>query len=187
MQRDAVEDLDRDAPTNDQPFDQIEAVQFGAAIDDPRQIPTRTGRRTTHSSAAVQGSAALQDQTDGANGRCVGQTPGEPLAMDGCGPELAEVAAVTQFLAEGQHEGLALSLGAIDRRGQAARVVGPIDAIEALSLGTFDPALHGSQCDAELPGHVTQGGPASDGLNHGTSALFGRGFFRMTDSSGKGF
>ena len=62
--------------------------------------------------------------------------------MDGCGPELTEVTGVPQFLAEGQHEILALSLGAIDGRGQAARVVGPVDAIESLSLGTFDPALH---------------------------------------------
>jgi hypothetical protein len=107
--------------------------------------------------------------------------------MDGCGPERAEVTAVTQFLAEGQHEVLALALGAIDGRGQATRVVGPVDAIKALSLGTFDPALHSSQCDAELPGHLMQGGPASHGLDHGTSALFGRGFLRRADSSEKGF
>jgi hypothetical protein len=107
--------------------------------------------------------------------------------MDGCGPELAEVTGVTQLLAEGQHEVLAFSLGAIDGRGQAARVVGPVDAIEALSLGTFDPALHGGQCDAELPGHLTQGGPATDGFDHVTSALFGRGFFLMADPSAKGF
>ena len=187
MHRDAVENLDQRAATNDQPFDQIEAVQLGTPVDEPRQVPSRTGWGTPDSAAAVQRSASLQDQADGANGRWVGQTTGEPLAMDGCGPELAEVAGVTQFLAESQHEVLALSLGAIDGRGQAARVVSPVDAIEALSLGTFEPALHGGQCDAELPGHLTQGGPASDGLDQGTSALFGRGFLRMADSSGKGF
>jgi hypothetical protein len=107
--------------------------------------------------------------------------------VDGYGPELAEVTVVPELLAEGQHKILALPLGAVDGRGQAARVVGPVDAIEALSLGTFDPALHGSQCNAELPGDLTQGGPASNGLDHGTSALFGRGFLLMADSSGKGF
>jgi hypothetical protein len=107
--------------------------------------------------------------------------------VDSDRPELAEVTGVTQLLAEGQHEILALPLGAIDGRGQAARVVSPVDAIEALSLGTFEPALHGGQCDAELPGDLTQGGTASDGLDHGTSALLGRSFFLMADSSAKGF
>jgi hypothetical protein len=107
--------------------------------------------------------------------------------MDGCGPELAEVTGVTELLAEGQHEILALPLSAIDGRGQAARVVTPVDAIEALSLGPFEPALHGGQCDTELLGDLTQGGAASDGLDHGTSALFVSGFFLMADSSAKGF
>jgi hypothetical protein len=107
--------------------------------------------------------------------------------MDGCGPELAEVTGITELLAEGQHEILTLPLGAIDGRGQAARVVAPVDTIKSLSLGPFDPALHGGQCDAELLGLLTQGGPASDGLDHGTSVLFGRGFLLMADSSAKGF
>jgi hypothetical protein len=106
--------------------------------------------------------------------------------VDGGRPELAEVTGVTQFLAEGQHEILPLPLGAIDGRGQAARVITPVDAIEALSLGTFEPALHGGQCHAELLGDLTQGGPTSDGLDHGTSALFGRGFFLTIPDFGAG-
>jgi hypothetical protein len=176
VQGDAIENLDRSASTNDQPLDQVEAVQFGTPVRDPGQVPTRTGRGTTDSPTAVQGSASLQDQADRANGRRIGQATGEPRAVDGGCPELAEVTGLTQLLAEGQHQVLPLPLGAIDRRGQATRVVGPVHAIEALSLGAFDPALHRGQSHAELLGHLTHGGTASDGLDHGTSALFRRGF-----------
>src|SRR5690242_3950597 len=54
MQRDAVENLDLDAPTNDQPFDQIEAVQLGTPVGNPRQVPARTRWWTPDSPAAVQ-------------------------------------------------------------------------------------------------------------------------------------
>jgi hypothetical protein len=91
------------------------------------------------------------------------------------------------MLSRGLTSQLRMALGAIDRLEQAARLVGPIDAIEALSLSTFNPALHCGRRDAELLGHLTEGGSASDGLDHGMSALLGRGFLLMADSSAKGF
>jgi hypothetical protein len=56
-----------------------------------------------------------------------------------------------------------------------------------LSLGALDPALHGGQSHAELLGDLTHGGSVSDSLDHGTSALLGRGFLLMADSSPDGF
>ena len=187
MQRDAVEDLDLDAPTNDQPFDQIEAIQLGTPVGEWRQVPTRTRWWTTDSPTAIQGAASLQDQADGANAGWIGQATGEPLAVDSGGPELTEVAGVTQLLANGQYEVLPRALGAIDRCRQAARAVGPVDAIQALSGGALDPALHSGQGHAELLGDLTQGGSVSDGVDQGTSALLGRGFLLRADSSAEGF
>jgi hypothetical protein len=56
-----------------------------------------------------------------------------------------------------------------------------------LSLGACDPALHGGQSHAELLGDLTPGGTASYGLDQGTSALLGRGFLLMADSSPDSF
>jgi len=49
--------------------------------------------------AVVQGAAALQDQADGADRGRVGDAAGEQFAVDGGGPELAEVTGVAQLLA----------------------------------------------------------------------------------------
>src|SRR5262249_23546833 len=112
---------------------------------------------------------------------------GEPFAANGSGSELAEITGEAQLLAKGQHQILPLSLGAVDRRGQATGAVAPVHAIQALVLGPCDPALHGGQGHAELVSDLAHRGAAPDGLDHLLPLPCSVGFLLMAVSSTKGF
>src|SRR5215475_7265320 len=71
------------------------------------------GRRSLR--RASRAPQALQDQADGADRGRVGDAAGEQFAVDGGRPELAEVTGVVQLLADGQHEVLQVTLGAVNR------------------------------------------------------------------------
>ena len=172
VQGDAGEDLQLDAALQGQALDAVEAVQLGPAAGELGQVPAPWRGRAAHTAVAVQRAAAREDQADGAQGRRVGPAAGQPLPVDGRRTDLAQVA-VAQLLAELHVAVLAGGVGAVDRAGQAARAVGPIDAVEALATGACQPVLHGGQGDAELAGDAPQGGAAARGLDHGTSALGG--------------
>jgi hypothetical protein len=103
--------------------------------------------------------------------------------VDGGRPELAEVTGVVQLLADGQHEVLQVTLGAVNRRGQAAGSVCPVHPIQAPVAGSCHPALHGGQGDAEAVGDVAQGSAGTDGCDHLAAALGGIGFLHMAVSS----
>jgi len=59
MQRDAIEDLDLGAVLDDQPLDDVEAVQFGSSRGDLGQVPTPRRGRAPDPLATVEGSLAL--------------------------------------------------------------------------------------------------------------------------------
>jgi hypothetical protein len=85
---------------------------------------------------------------------------------------LWEVTGVVQLLADGQHEVLQVTLGAVDRRGQAAGSIWPIHPIQALVDGSCQPALHGGQGDVEAVGDVAQGSAGTDGFEHLAASVF---------------
>jgi hypothetical protein len=88
-----------------------------------------------------------------------------------------------QLLADGQHEVLQVTLGAVNRRGQAAGSICPVHPIQALVAGSCHPALHGGQGDAEAVGDVAQGRAGTDGFDHLAAPLSGVGFLHMAVSS----
>src|SRR5262249_27308220 len=184
MQRDAVENLDRNAALDDQALDAIKAIQLSTPISDVGQVPPRRRWGAAQPMAVVQGAAALQDQADGADRGQVGDAAGEQLAVDGGRPELAEVAGVAQLLAGGQNEVLQVALGAVDRGRQAAGAVGPVHAIQALRTGPCDPALHRTQSDAKSVSDLARGDSLADGFNH-LAAPFGPVSFLLMAVSSK--
>src|SRR4029077_17942960 len=185
VQGDAVEDLDGNAALDDQALDAIKAIQLGTPIGDVGQVPPRRRWGTAQPMAVVQRAAALQDQADGADRGRVGDAPGEQFAVDGGGPELAEVAGVAQLLADGQDEVLQVTLGAVDRMRQAAGACGPVHAIQTLLTGPCGPALHRTQSDAKSVSDLARGHSLADGFNHLATSFEPVSFLLMAVSSKK--
>jgi hypothetical protein len=129
----------------------------------------------------------LQDQTDGPQGRWIGQATGQPFTVDGNRPKLSEITGLTELLPDRQDEILQRTIGAVDRRGQTAGAVGPVHPIQALVARPRDPALHRAQSDAKLIRDLTQRQTAADGFDHLASLLDGACFLLMAVSSLEGF
>src|SRR3954447_7349771 len=64
MQRDAVEDLDLGAALDDQPLDDVDAVEFLTAAGHLRQVPAPRWWRTSGPALAVQHAPAVKDAVD---------------------------------------------------------------------------------------------------------------------------
>src|SRR5262245_62473666 len=90
--------------------------------------------------------------------------------MDDLGAVETQVAELTQFLAQLQDEVFEVGVGAL-RVVRRVRPIGPIDAIEALALGTANPQQHGGGADAESCGHATQRTPPANGGYHVTTPV----------------
>jgi hypothetical protein len=176
MQGHAVENLDLDAAPDDQPFHDVEAVEFRAPAGHVRQIPPPRWRWSPDTVAVVERSPPLQDAADGSRGRRVRDALGQQRAVDRLGAELTEVAGVPELLADAQDEVLQLAFRPVDGRGQAAGAVAPIHPIQALASGATDPALHGAEGHVELQGDLPRRGTTADCLNDLPAALFGLGF-----------
>jgi hypothetical protein len=179
---DAGEDLDADAAPEGQPLDGVEAIEFGLAPGHVRQVPAPRGRGPPDPRAAVQAAAPLQDATDGTDRGHGRDAPRPQLAVDRRCTELAQVTGGAELVADGQHEVLHRVGAAVDRRGQAAGPIPPVDAVEPLAGGPAHPALDGAEGDAEAACDLAHRVTAADGFNDLSALLLGPAFLAMVVS-----
>src|SRR5262249_14448990 len=135
--------------------DGVEAVQLLLQGGDLRQIPAQRRRLAADALPAIQCAATGQDATDGAYRGQGRDLPLLELIADGPGAVEAEVAVLTQLLTQLQNLLLEEGVGALGvlRR---MRPIGPIDAVQALALGTAHPVQHGGGADTEVTGDAPQ-------------------------------
>src|SRR6516164_1982443 len=97
MQRHTVENLHLVTALKGQAFDDVEAIQFHAALGQVRQIPTPRRRRAANPAAAVQSPASLQDAMDGADRGRVCQSLGPQSLLDGLRSIRPQVAVLAEL------------------------------------------------------------------------------------------
>ena len=187
VERNTIEDLNRRASLDDQAFDHVEAIQLRTAISHSGQVPAGGRRGAAHPSVVIQCPAALQDGANGPDRGRIGDTPSDQFAVDGRGPELAQVTGLAQLLTNGQHEILQRAFRAVVRGGQAAGAVGPVHAIQALFASPCDPALDGGQGHSKAGSDLAQGITSPDSFDHLAPLLTAVGFLLMAGSLRQGF
>src|SRR6266542_3171348 len=165
MHRHPVEDLDLGPVPDDQPLDNVEAVQLGAGVGQVGQIPAPGRWRAAEPAAAVQSPAALQDAVDGPHRGDVRDSLLDQRLVKRFRPERAQVAVLPELTTHPQDQVLDGGIGPPGvARGPGA--VCPIDSIEAVPPGAFDPVHDGAGAHAEAAGDGTGRLPPTDGSNH---------------------
>jgi hypothetical protein len=191
MKADGVEDFHIDSTADDEPFDEVEAVEFRSAIGQVRQMPSFRRRRPANASSAIEGTAALEDAADGSQGRdafdAVAAGALGEFATDGSGPVLAEVTGFAELLPESEDEILDPLWSARGRASSTAWAIGPVDAIEALTLCSIDPLLDRPQTDTEFLRNDSHGPTTADDGDHPPPLLFNRVFWITGTPSMKSF
>src|SRR5207237_6255116 len=119
------------AALDDQPLDDVEAVQLHPAGRQVGQVPARRRRRAADAPPAVERAAAFQDAVHGARRRQGRDVPAGQLVADGGGAVEAEVTLLAQLAADAQDQILQAG-GGPARVARGVGAVGPIDAVEAL-------------------------------------------------------
>ena len=170
MQRDGVEHLDLGAALDDQPLDDINAVQLPAPTGHLRQIPARRGRRPSDAMSAVPHAATTQDAVDRPfRGQRLDATGPEGLE-DRLGPEEAQVTLGLQAATHFEDQVFEIGIGPLSGVGDR-RTVGPIDPVQALALRVSDPAVDRGGAHAEVPGDLLLRSSPPDGLDHGLAVI----------------
>ena len=172
VERDGVEDLDIDSPANDKAGDDVEAIQFGVAPGNLRQIPTSRRSGMTNSSTPIQSAPPQQDPSDRANGWQRTVALFQQLAMDRRIAKLPQGAGIFESLAGGENN-------LFDRGGHSVgwpvrtrRTITPLDAVQSLSISPGSPSLNGREADTELTGDPPSAQSRPDGRDDGTTCLF---------------
>ena len=169
MQRDPVEHLDLRAIADDQPLDDVEAVEFLAAAGHLRQVPARWRWGSSDPMPMIQGAATAQDAVDGPFRGERFDPAGSQILEDRLGPEEAQVALGLQLAAHLKDQILDGPLGPLSDSGDRW-AIGPIHPVETLAVRVADPAVNGRGAYAEVPCDFMLRSAASDGLDHGPAA-----------------
>src|SRR5205085_12042391 len=133
---DGVEDFDFSVVARDQPFNKIKLIDFSQAFGDIRQIPTFGRGQTTATLPIIGRPMTLKNVADGAQRRRMIDPAADQFAVDCHGPELAEVAFITQLLAQAEDQAFKLSRGSIMNSFRPARAVSEIHPIQSLFAGS---------------------------------------------------
>jgi hypothetical protein len=169
VQRHDVEHLDRRPVLDDQPLDDVDAVQLRLGRGHRGEIPASGRSGPARPGAAVQSTPAPKDAVDGPHRGRRGQALSQQRLTDGVRADRSQIA-VGQLASDLQNQILRGGVRApgLVRHGRAVR---PIRAIQALPFGALDPVGHRSHPNAEPAGDGTQGLAAADGGYHGTTPL----------------
>ena len=160
VKRDSVEDLDFSATANDQTFDDVHRIQFGLAIGQCGQIPTRWRSGTAYPLTLDQ-AVPGKDASDGADRRQRRSVLGLELSADGGGTIFPQRRMAFKPSAQMEDTLDDAARRAVGGSRITARPILPIDAIKSLALGSLDPFADHAQCHTEAFGHGTQGGATS--------------------------
>ena len=127
--------------------------------------------------AAIERPSALQNTPDGPDRGYARNAALLQRAVDRPGPELAQVAHVTQFAPEVEDEIFQLRCGARDPV-RSVGAVAPVHPIDPLPASTLHPPLHGQQTDTKPPSDSPQrDSRAHRGHHLATPSLPNRFFF----------
>ena len=169
MQRDAVEDLDLGAALDDQPLDDVDAIEFLTSAGHLRQIPTARRWRTSDPALAVQRATAVEDAVDRPQCGQRRDPAGSKGVADRFRPVEAQVTLVAQLASHVEDEIFDGGGGPLGRvRGP--RPIGPIDAVEASPVRVADPAVDGRGAHVELSGDLVLRLTAPHRLDHSPAA-----------------
>lgn len=166
MQADAIEDHDVGSATNDEPFHEVEAVEFGLMGRDAWQIPPFGRGRTTDSSASIERAAAEENSPDGAQGwDALGAALLERPKNGRCA-ELSEIAGLLELLAEPQDEILQTVRRGTGGASSTSWRITPDHSVKPLIMGTSNPVLHCSQTDMKFPLNISQRSSTANCRHH---------------------
>ena len=170
LNRDAGEHCELGSPSQNQAFNGIERIELAASRSDLRQVPTDRRRRSADAAPSIENASALEDPADGpsrgdwsdllldhrrANSICSGVSE---IA-------LGQLATQPQNILFGRHA------RSIDGLWCARWPVTPVDPIEPLGGGTFDPSPHGLKAHAKLASNRAQRVATPNRLYHRTTLL----------------
>jgi hypothetical protein len=167
VQGHAVENLDLGTIPDDQPLDDIDAVQLGLDAGELGQVPTRGRGRTTCPLLAIQSSTTTEDAVDGSHRGNLGHAPIHQRLADGVGTDGPQIP-VTQLLPRLDHQILQGGIRAARLVG-STRAIRPIDAVQALALGPLDPKGYRRHTDAVLLGDRSKRLATPNGVYQGST------------------
>jgi hypothetical protein len=163
VQGDCVEDLDFTAPLDDESFDDIKGVQFGVALSDLGEVPTRGRGWAAEAPGGPDQGVTLEDVGDrGSAGQGLrGCGLGAQGTLDGHGSEFAQGVAMAEVVA--QREDLLDDGGGEGARAamRATGLVFELEAMQALLRGPVDPILDVGEGHAKAAGDLAQRHPPS--------------------------
>jgi len=166
MEGNSVEDFHVGAAADDQPLDDIEAVQFRTTGGNLGEIPSSRRGGPANPPAAIQGPTAFQNASDGPRGKRRANTSPLQLPADRHGPVLAQGAGFLQFSPQAQHEILQGGRGLVDRLAAARKLARPVHSIEPLPSRTSYPSSDQRPGYAEPSGDLVDRVAISDRLDH---------------------
>src|SRR4029077_17577719 len=104
LQTDAGQDVDVNAATQAQVFDEVKAIDVGQPGSDAWKVPAFGRRRPTHTSAPIERAAPQEDSTNGAEGRNLLETALFEDQLNHDGTVVAQVTLVTKLLTNSQDQ-----------------------------------------------------------------------------------
>jgi hypothetical protein len=168
--RDAGEHCELDSPSQNQAFNGIERIELATSRSDLRQVPTDRRRRSADAAPCVENASASEDPADGPP-----RGDGSDLLLDhrradGICSGVSEIA-LGQLATQPQNILFSRDARSIDGFWCARWPVTPVDPIEPLFGGAFDPSPHGLKAYTKLAGNTAQRVATPNRLHHRTTLL----------------
>lgn len=163
---DRVEHLNVNSAFDDKAGDDVDAIEFGSALCDRRQVPAAGRRRMTDPASAVESPSPKQDSSDSSDGRRFPAALLEHFPSDCCIPELSQSTFCLQLLPYPQD---LLLGGRVDSVGPApgpSRSIRPIHSVKSLLTSSLKPAPDRPPVDSELFGNRSNRSAASNRCDH---------------------
>lgn len=175
MQRNARENREIMTATNGESFNGIEAVQFGCAGGDTREVPTLGRSRPTDSLASIERAMPDEDAADGADRGELQASLLLQFAVDGRSAIFAQRAVFLESGTNGENTLLNRVSGSLDAFGNT-RTIFPVNTVQSLPLSACDPMLDGGKRDAVRVRHRANRPSFPNARNHFSPFLW-RQFF----------
>ena len=163
VQRQGIEHVEQRPVFDDQAFDQIERVEFGATVGHGGQMPARRGRWAALASGA--GESGASDQPGQGAGRGRVKVSAQEFPAEGGGSVFAQRRMAFEPGAQSQDALEEWARGAVFGFAIAARTVGEVGAVEAMALSALKPFVSGAGADAKACADRTEGSSAAESRN----------------------
>ena len=184
VQRQGIEDVQQRSVFEDQPLDQIEGIQFGAALRHGGQMPAC---RRWGSALATGGSesGASHEASQGAESGGP-KVLAEEFSTERRRAVFAQGRVTLEPGAQSQDAPDEWARRAVLGAAVAARSVGKVGTVKALALGAVKPFVSGARADAKAPGDRAEGSATPERRNDLAAFEEPRAFDMEPESEGKG-